>query len=265
LFYEDPETARKYFNKKALQYVTDQTPSQILGMRSDYYAPMLEHLAMAYEESDMDGWTDEEILEHEEYIKELAEIQTRYGDLPPEKAKKMRENDTKKLKDKMAGIKFRKLLDSKGKLNQIYRTRRSGAANNAKDWMRNWLDLDNDTAVSLKLDEDRRREKEELEKAKQAKKQQQGGGDSPVEDENRVYSDVDIAGFVSHVEDMWHDLRSEDDDVFYEESLDYIKKTLSAESYIANKYEEFRKDDPYADSHMLKEYLVDLLNDPENY
>jgi len=265
VFRENPEAAKEYFNKKALQYVTDQTPSQILGMRSDYYAPMLEHLAMAYEESDMDGWTDEEILEHEEYIKELAEIQTRYGDLPPEKAKKMRENDTKKLKDKMAGIKFRKLLDSKGKLNQIYRTRRSGAANNAKDWMRNWLDLDNDTAVSLKLDEDRRREKEELEKAKQAKKQQQGGGDSPVEDENRVYSDVDIAGFVSHVEDMWHDLRSEDDDVFYEESLDYVKKTLSQESYIVKKYEEFRKDDPYADSHMLKEFLVDLLNDPENY
>jgi hypothetical protein len=265
VFRENPEVAKEYFNKKALQYVTDQTPSQILGMRSDYYAPMLEHLSMAYENSKMEGWADEEILEHEEYIKELAEIQTRYGDLPPEKAREMREKDTKKLKDKMAGIEFRKLLDSKGKLNQIYRTRRSGAANNAKDWMRNWLDLDNDTAVSLKLDEDRRREKEELEKAKQAKRQQQGGGDSPVEDENRVYSDVDIAGFVSHVEDMWHDLRSEDDDVSYEESLDYVKKTLSQESYIVKKYEEFRKDDPYADSHMLKEFLVDLLNDPKNY
>ena len=263
-FKNSPDKLRKYFNKKALQYVTDQTPSQILGMRSDYYAPMLEHLAMAYEESKMEDWTDEEILEHEEYTKELAEIQTRYGDLPPEKAKEMREKDTKALKDKMAGIQFRKLLDSRGKLNQIYRTRRSGAANNAKDWMRNWLDLDNDTAVSLKLDEDRRKEKQELEKARKAKEQKQGG-DSPEVETGRVYSDVDIAGFVSNVEDMWHDLRSEDDDVFYEESLDYIKKTLSAESYIANKYEEFRKDDPYADSHMLKEYLVDLLNDPENY
>ena len=263
-FKNSPDKLRKYFNKKALQYVTDQTPSQILGMRSDYYAPMLEHLAMAYEESDMDGWTDEEILEHEEYTKELAEIQTRYGDLPPEKAKEMREKDTKALKNKMAGIQFRKLLDSRGKLNQIYRTRRSGAANNAKDWMRNWLDLDNDTAVSLKLDEDRRKEKQELEKARKAKEQKQGG-DSPEVETGRVYSDVDIAGFVSNVEDMWHDLRSEDDDVFYEESLDYIKKTLSQESYIVKKYEEFRKDDPYADSHMLKEYLVDLLNDPENY
>lgn len=263
-FADDPDRVKDYFNKKALQYVTDQTPSQILGMRSDYYTPMLNHLSMAYEDSKMEGWTDEEILEHEEYIKELAEIQTRYGDLPPEKAKEKREKDIKNLKDKMAGIEFRRLLDSRGKLNQIYRTRRSGAANNAKDWMRNWLDLDNDTAVSLKLDEDRRREKEELEKAKRAKEQQQGG-DSSATDNERVYSDVDIAGFVSYVEDMWHDLRSEDDDVFYEESLDYVKKTLSAESYIVKKYEEFRKDDPYADSHMLKEYLVDLLNDPKNY
>lgn len=263
-FADDPDRAKNYFNKKALQYVTDQTPSQILGMRSDYYTPMLNHLSMAYENSKMEGWTDEEILEHEEYIKELAEIQTRYGDLPPEKAKEMREKDMKALKDKMAGIEFRKLLDSRGKLNQIYRTRRSGAANNAKDWMRNWLDLDNDTAVSLKLDEDRRKEKQELEKAKRAK-QQQEGGDSSSADTERVYSDVDIAGFVSYVEDMWHDLRSEDDNVFYEESLDYVKKTLSQESYIVKKYEEFRKDDPYADSHMLKEFLVDLLNDPENY
>ena len=44
----------------------------------------------------------------------------------------------------MAGKQLRKLLDETGKLEQIYRTRRSGAANNAKDWMRAWLDLDND-------------------------------------------------------------------------------------------------------------------------
>jgi hypothetical protein len=96
VFRENPEVAKEYFNKKALQYVTDQTPSQILGMRSDYYAPMLEHLSMAYENSKMEGWADEEILEHEEYIKELAEIQTRYGDLPPERlekcARKIRRN-----------------------------------------------------------------------------------------------------------------------------------------------------------------------------
>ena len=266
-FKNSPDKLRKYFNKKALQYVTDQTPSQILGMRSDYYAPMLEHLAMAYEESKMEGWTDEEILEHEEYTKELAEIQTRYGDLPPEKAKEMREKDIKALKNKMAGIQFRKLLDSRGKLNQIYRTRRSGAANNAKDWMRNWLDLDNETQINLKLADDKRREKEEFEKAKKARNNK-SHGESPDANGaggNGIYTDVDIAGFVSDIDDLWHDLRGEDDDVFYEESLEYIEKTLGKESFIAAQYKQFRKNDPNTESHDLKEYLVDLLNDPENY
>ncbi|MBQ3293241.1 hypothetical protein IJG93_03010 [Candidatus Saccharibacteria bacterium] len=264
IFADDPETIRKYFNKKALQYVTDQTPSQILSMRSDYYAPMLNHLAMAYEETDMEGWTDEQVAEHEEYMKELSEIQTRYADLPPDEAKKKRDIDRKKLKDRMAGAQFRQLLDSRGKLNQIYRTRRSGAANNAKDWLRKWLDLDNDVAITMRLDEVRKKEKEEIKKARQDK-QSQEGGDTSTAESNRVYTDADIADFVSHVEDMWQDFKSEDDEVFYEESHDYIKKTLSADSYIVKEYEKYRENEPTADSHTLKDYLVDLLSDPENY
>ena len=264
-FADDPEMARKYFNRKALQYVTDQTPSQILSMRSDYYTPMLNHLADAYEESKMEGWDDEYILEHEEYMKELADIQTRYSDLPADEAKRKRDMDTKKLRDKMAGAQFRQLLDSKGKLNQIYRTRRSGAANNAKDWLRKWLDLDNDVSITVKLENDKRKEKAEFEKVKAEKKQQ--AGDSADEDVNdgRIYTETDMASFVLHVEDLWQNLRAEDDEVFYNESLDYIEKTLSKDSFIAAQYKQFRKNDPYADSHVLKDYLTDLLNDPDNY
>lgn len=265
IFADDPERIRKYFNKKTLQYVTDQTPSQILSMRSDYYTPMLNHLAMAYEESKMENWTDEEILEHEEYMKELSDIQTRYGDLPPAEAKKKRDADIKALKDKMAGAQIRQLLDSKGTLNQIYRTRRSGAANNAKGWLRKWLDLDNETAITLKLEDDKRKEKAEFEKAKKARNEARGDAPDAEGGEGRIYSDVDMAGFVSDIDDLWHDLRDEDDDIFYNESLEYIEKTLSKDSFIVAQYKQFRKNDPYADSHTLKEYLEDLLNDPENY
>ena len=266
-FADDPDRARKYFQKKAKEYIKDQTPAQIYGMRSDYYMPMLNHLADAYEEeSAMEGWTDEEILEHEDYMKELADIQTRYGDLPPEEAKRKRDADMMKLKDQMAGAQFRQLLNSKGKLNQIYRTRRSGAGNNAKDWLRKWLDLDNETAINLKLEDDKRKEKAEFEKAK--RERAMARGESPDADggtNTRVYTDVDMAMFVSDIDDLWHDLRDEDDDYFYNESLEYIEKKLSKESFIAAQYKQFRKNDPYADSHMLKEYLTDLLNDPENY
>ncbi|MDO4526695.1 MAG: hypothetical protein Q4B87_01235 [Candidatus Saccharibacteria bacterium] len=262
----EPEMAREYFQKKTLQYLGDQTPSQILGLRSDYYAPLLNHLANAYEEESMEGWDEEAISEHEEFAREKAEIQTRYGDLPADEARQKRESDMKALRNKMAGAEFRHLLDNKGKLNQIYRTRRSGAANNAKDWLRKWLDLDNEVAITVKLENDKRKLKEEYKKAKEANKNT--SGDVPSDDGNtagRIYSAEDMADFVSHIEDLWHDLREEDDDEFYNESLDYIRKNLGNDSFIAEQYKNFRKEDPYADSHMMKEFLTDLLNDPENY
>ena len=60
-------------------------------------------------------------------------------------------------------------------------------------------------------------------------------------------------------------MREDGDDVFYDKSLDYIKKALGEDSFIVAKYKQFRKEDPYADSHMLKEFLTDLLNDSDNY
>ena len=266
-FADNPEMARKYFQKKSLQYLGDQTPSQILGLRSDYYDPLLNHLSSAYEEADTDDWDDESREEHEKYIRELADIQTRYGDLPADEAKKKREADIKKLKNEMAGAQIRQLLDSKGKLNQIYRTRRSGAANNAKDWLRKWLDLDNEVSITVKLENDKRKLKEEYEKAKEAAQKKTSAGDTPEDDtnNNRIYTETDMASFVSDIEDMWHDLRDEDDEIFYEDSLDYIEKTLGKDAFIVAQYKQFRKNDPYADSHMMKEFLTDLLNDIENY
>ena len=64
---------------------------------------------------------------------------------------------------------------------------------------------------------------------------------------------------------MLYSIRDDSDDAFYEDSLDYLKRTLGDGSFIVAQYEQFRKDDPYADSHMLKEYVTDLLNDPDNY
>ena len=265
---DDPERARKYFQRKSLQYITDQTPSQILAMRSDYRDPLMGHLSKAYEEAETDDWSDEEREEHEDYIRELAEIQTRYGDLPADEAKRKREADIKKLSNKMAGAEIRHLLNSTGKLNQIYRTRRSGAANNAKDWLRNWLDLDNEVAITVKLENDKRKLKEEYKRAKEEAKKTQNIGDTPEDDDvpnDRIYNETDMASFVSYIEDLWHDEREEDDDVFYNDSLDYIEENLGKDAYIVAQYKKFREEDPYADSHMLKEYLTDLLNDIENY
>ena len=256
---------KDYFEKKTLNYITDQTPTQILGLRSDYKDALIEHFASAYENDEMEGWTDEQKAERREYERELAELQTKYGDLSTDEAKQKYAAESKKIKMKMAGAKFRRVLDNKGKLNQIYRTRRSGAANNAKDWVRELLDLDNEVAINVKLENDKLREKREFEEAKRKMKAEQASDDAVVdEDAGRVYSETDRATFVSNVEDLWHDNR-DDDETFFNESYKYVKDTLGEDSFIATQYKKFHEDDPYADSHAMKEYLCDLLNDPDNY
>ncbi len=260
------EEMKAYFEKKTLNYITDQTPTQILGLRSDYKDALIEHFASAYENDSMEGWTEEQIAERRECERELAELQTKYGDLSTDEAKQKYAAEAKKIKMKMAGAKFRSVLDGKGKLNQIYRTRRSGAANNAKDWVRELLDLDNEVAINVKLENDKLREKREFEEAKRKMRAERGEGDSPEEDEDtsRIYTAVDRASYVSHVEDLWHDNR-DDDDAFFKESFEYIRDTLGGDSFIATQYKKFHEEDPYADSHALKEFLCDLLNDPDNY
>ena len=265
----EAEKVRKYFQARTLEYIIGQTPTQILGLRSDYKNPLTKHLYAAYEEIEnmnKDEWTDEEILEHEEYIKELAKLQTEYTDLDQNDENALAEYKKKKkeLENKMVGAQFRQLLNSKGKLNQIYRTRRSGAANNAKDWLREWLDLDDEVAISVKLEKDRARDKARFEKEKKEKYGDQPDAENPVN--NRVYTESDISEFTLHVEDIFNDLKDEDGrDAFFKESSEYIAKTLGANSYIAVSYRKYYEEDPYADSHTLKEYLLELLRDPGCY
>ena len=260
---------KKWYRDGTLKYLEDQTPSQILGLRSDYRVPLEQHLESAYMDADTSEWSEEAIEERNEIMKEWSDLQTKYGDLSTEDARKEYEAEASKIKKKMVGAQFRQLLDAKGKLNQIYRTRRSGAANNAKDWVREWLDLDNDLSVTMKLEDDKRKLKQEYEKLKREKNKKQGvpqnTDTASSTSRSAVYSESDRASFVSHVDDLWYELRDDSDEEFYEESLKYLEKTLGEDSFIVTQYKRFRKDDPYADSHMLKEYVLDLLNDPDNY
>ena len=266
---EDPlyqsEEAKNYFRNKSIDYLKNQTPSQILGMRSDYYKALRNHLADEYEETNMEGWDQKAIDEHNELMREKAKIQTKYGDLPAEEAQKKRQEDLDKFRDKMAGAEFRQILDSKGKLNQIYRTRRSGAANNAKDWVRSWLGLDDEISITMKLEDDKRKMKDLVEKERRKKNTNNTVDNTDTPDTYSTYSDSDRAMFISQINDMWHDLKSEDDEVFYEESMKYLKGILGENNAITIDYKRFREQDPYADSHMLKTYLEDLLGDADNY
>ncbi|MBQ2623243.1 hypothetical protein IJG12_02890 [Candidatus Saccharibacteria bacterium] len=258
--------AEQYFRKKTIQYIENQTPVQIFGLRSDYYASLSNHLYKAYEEADTSDWDEDAISERNELMKERAEIQTRYSDLPAEEANSRREKDMKALRNKMVGAQFRQILDSKGKLNQIYRTRRSGGGNSAKDWLRDWLDLDNEAIINMKLNADREKTQAELKKLKKPSKKP-SEGDSDIDDvsSGRIYTEADRASFTSYIDDLWHDMKEEDVETFYDASLKFITENLGKNSYIAHEYSRFHKDDPYADSHVLKEFLMDILNNLDNY
>ena len=263
----NPKAAEKYFREGTIEYLMAQTPSQILGLRSDYYDALSHHLENEYTNSELKGWSEEYISEREKYMAELAEIPNRYSDLPPEEAAKKRAEDMKNLKEKMIGAQFKQILDSKGKLNQIYRTRRSGAANNAKDWLRKWLDLDNEVLITMRLEEDKKRLKAEVlkERRREGKSNITEGDTADTDGAHIIYDDVKRAEFISSVDELWNNLRDEDDEVFYKETLDYVREQLGADSFIEALYRHFRENNPYADSYELRDYLKDIFGDPDNY
>jgi hypothetical protein len=113
-------------------------------MRSDYKAALTEHLINEYLENNPDARAD--------FNEEMARIQASYGDEDNEEARKKRQKDLDELRMDFAGRQMREILGDTGKLEQIYKTRRSGAANNAKDWLRKWVDLDNENALKREVD-----------------------------------------------------------------------------------------------------------------
>ena len=128
IFQTDPDEAEKHYRSKTEQYIKDQTPGQILGLRSDYYEPLLMHLSKSYIESD-----DNRRIEHERAVNAINAQYTG----------KARDKAIRNLLDDEAGERFREILLSQGnKIDSIEKSKRSGAANNAKDWVRKWLLLD---------------------------------------------------------------------------------------------------------------------------
>lgn len=265
----DAEYAEEYFRQNSIDYLLAQTPAQLLGLRSDYKDALMKHLENEYKKTKMKDWDEGYIKEREEILAEEADISNRYSDLPPKEAKEKREEDLKKLRDRMIGAQFKQILDSKGKLNQIYRTRRSGAANNAKDWLREWLDLDNEVLIAMRLEEDKKRMRDEVRR----ERKERNLSNVPDNDAGAgvgghvIYDDVKRAELVAYVDDLWENLKAEDEsgEEFYKESMDYVRKQLGNNSCIEDLYRHFREENPEADGYELREYLKDLFGDPENY
>lgn len=241
-----------YYRRKTGDYFKDQTTGQILGMRTDYRDAAMEHMLETY----LSG-SEERRSKYEEA---RAEIQSRYGDEEPAKAEKMRAKDLKALKMELAGRQVRKILGETGKLKQIYRTRTSGTAINAKDWLRKWVNLDNEEAL--------REEMNYYDKKNNKNKKSEGAGaDSDSADGNsRVYTEDDCERFLAEMQDLKDRIMDEETDAFFGDTMNQLADWFGDDTEIVKKYQHYyQQDRPYADNIELYGYLKELLGDLGNY
>ncbi len=257
-FGEHRDEVEKYYRKKTNDYFKDQTTGQILGMRTDYRDATMEHLVNSYLEGSS---ADESSSERKrKYERARAEIQNRYADKTPEEAQKLRSKDLKQLKMELAGRQVRKILGETGKLRQIYRTRTSGTAINAKDWLRRWVNLDDEEAL--------RKEMNFYDEQLKAKRATEGRGEGNSEGARpaRVYDASDREDFLNKMRDLKDRIMDEEPALFFEDTREQLGKWFGEDSLIVKKYEHYySQDDPNADNIELYKFLRDLLEDEDNY
>ena len=259
-----------YYRRKTKDYFKDQTTGQILGMRTDYRDATMEHLLSEYLINNPEE-REEYDRRREEYDRQVAEIQTRYGDLPADEAKKKRAADIKKLnsdfkktKMELAGRQVRQILGETGKLEQIYRTRRSGAANNAKDWLRAWVGLDDENMMS--------REVEYYAKRRQEIRDEERPSNTDDEETtpNRIYGVDDQTRFENELEALYHDHQDVGVEEFYEMLKEKINEWFGGNlSGVEIKFRKFYEDSIRngrpIEAYDLKTKLDDLLHDFNEY
>ena len=254
---------REYYRRKTSDYFKDQTTGQILGMRTDFRDATMEHLVDAYlSEDSEEGRSDEKKARFEQ---EKADIQTRYSDKTPEEAKKLRSRDLKKLKMELAGRQVRKILGPTGKLKQIYRTRTSGTAINAKDWLRRWVSLDDEDS----LREEMNHYDEEIKKVKNVRvEEERKGADSEMEEDfsDSIYDSPDRERFVSEMSSLKDSLMDARPEEFFEGTRSQLEDWFGRNAFIVQAYERYyRRERSSADNQELYRFLKELLGDSSNY
>ncbi len=255
----------RYYRRKTNDYFKDQTTGQILGMRTDYRNATMEHLIETYLKGldSEDDMTDEEKQMYNErqleYEKRRAEIQTRYGDKDAEEADRLRKRDLQNLKMEMAGKQVRKILGETGKLGQVYTTRTSGTAINAKDWLRRWLNLDNEAEL--------RREKNfyDREMRKKYKEDRKANGDVQGDGnlKNKIYVDGCQTEYEAGMSKLHQEIKNDDTLDFYKKTRKKLADWFTEDELMVWKYDRFYK--PSMNNSDLYGYLKELLSDIENY
>ncbi len=255
------DEAEEYFRERTIDYLSAQTPAQLLNSRSDYKNALIKHLARQYQVSKPEEWWHEDaVKEREEYMAELEDIQTRYADsgLSEEDIMKKRSKDMYDLEEKMFGAEMRRILGEPGKLKQIYKSRTSGAANNAKDWFRYAVLLDDEEKL-LKQVKQFATEKRRKEVAKQG-----GDPNDPRNYRHLVYDENDMEEYLARMSELRSEIRDESTEEFYRQTRAMLKEWFT-DAEIVKKYEDYYKSGNFLGNDDLYSFLKELLGDLGNY
>ena len=197
------------------------------------YVLTMKHLIEMY----LDDGSEEEKAERREwYANERAAIQNKtYDGLDAKETEEKRKNEMTQLERDVAGRQLRKILDKTGKLEQIYNTRRSGAANNAKDWLRQMLNLDDRSEMYKYLDE-----------------KDQEVSDKSFQDRIKV----ELESIFGKTGDG-----ADPDEDYYRESLSLIIREFGSDGEIVALYKDYKKHNSGADRNALRDKLEEILRD----
>ena len=245
-------------------YVSKQTPAQILGFRTDYQLPLTEHLfGIFYDDTFV---TDEETGEYvidkktgkriRKYGKDdwTSEMKAEWIDLRTQYDNATTNGEREELKLKMASAQLQNMLATRGKLKQIHDSKRSGAANNAKDWLRKMVGLDNPESVADKLKVNNRQVEEKLSR----KFDSANGGDTPSGIINGYKTQLGI-----YLSDNKLSIESSDKDDMIEGIKDFIDENIKGENGIAlsMKFDDACNDISGDDGRAVYDIFIAVLNE----
>lgn len=236
-----------HFKSQSDTFVSAQTSGQILNIRTDLILPLTESLA--------DEHIAELIADGKLEADWDKDFEIKDSDSQEEKDRKKQAKRNKR--KELAGEKLRQLLDAKGNLELIYKSKRSGAALNSKPQFRDMLLLNDDAYIAQynakKAAERKKRLAELEEKLKEEGLDVDSAPTAPTYDNHEHFNDV--------IQELYDSCTT--DDEFYKEAMKKLRKF--GLTVIAKKLKEYRDADPDVGAEDLLLTLGDFLNDPDNY
>ena len=259
-----------FYRKKTRDYIKDQTPQQIIQMRTDVRDAIKNHMLNAFLEDSFNPEIDETTgfgVNAEKQTKEFENAKKALRAMFPEK---MTDAENKAYLDKLsdlemdfAGLQIRRIIGPTGTLEQIYNTSHSSASNAAKTWNRKWLLLNNVERMEKEVEYYKRiREKATREEARR-----KGADDSATSGaKSRIYNEDFMSGCLAEIDKFYDDHKSDSVDEFYNQAIAKIQDLLKTnESLIEITFKDKCEQQTNNSNMFMQGLLQGLFGNLDNY